>query len=153
MNSEFDMNNEFGRTRLNEFKHIWWNLNFINPNDQILQKKIFTSNLRIRSSFFTYILLIFIFFWNFKTVNSKFDDFKIQTYTIPAIFDDFLKNGFCNPAETPYARALSHSFGHSVVVGSRSGPRRRERKRGRTRRPPEAHGAGRAAGAVHVPCV
>jgi hypothetical protein len=38
MNSEFITDSEVSRTRLNEFKQIWQNLNFTNPNDKILQK-------------------------------------------------------------------------------------------------------------------
>jgi hypothetical protein len=75
MNSKFSMNSEFGQTRLNEFKQIWQNLNFTNPNDQVLQKNSSQVTLEFDQVFFTYILLIFIFFWNFEAVNSIFDGF------------------------------------------------------------------------------
>jgi hypothetical protein len=67
MNSEFDIIIEFDRTHLNEFKQIWQNLNFTNPNDQFFIKKFFTSNLRIRSSFlhiFYWFLSSFLKFWS-----------------------------------------------------------------------------------------
>jgi hypothetical protein len=48
-------------------------------------KNFFTSNLRIRSSFFTYFFADFYLFWNFETMNSSSVIFEFSSIQIPQI--------------------------------------------------------------------
>jgi hypothetical protein len=52
-------------------------------------KNIFTSLLRIHSSFFTYFVAYFLFFKYFESVNSKITDFEIRWGPNPSNFDEF----------------------------------------------------------------
>jgi hypothetical protein len=63
-------------------------------------KKFFTSNLRIWSSFYIFFLLIFIFFWNFKTMNSISTIFKFEPARIRRILIKCAK--FVNPVPVPH---------------------------------------------------
>jgi hypothetical protein len=79
-------------------------------SNTVLQKFLFTYFL---SSFFTYFLLTFIFFWNFKTVNSKIGSFGIRTGPIPPVFTEFwkIRPVFLTLEETTFHLFFSCPFG------------------------------------------